>query len=204
VSTDFILPAGTFLLHQAGERFYAIADPRAKTYLVMDSEALLSALEGAAGIVDTQYQARVRHTDEKRAIAGYDCRKSIVTVTYARSIPFENDRVLVNRKNDVEVWHTEKLVSSAALDHLFFKFQRDKTGEVKKAVAPQIGFPMEVRFVVTQGEGTRKAPTVQPGSFEMKISEVKKEADLDSELFRIPPAGYRQTEKNPYFSSVAP
>ena len=206
LSPDFILPAGTFLEHQAGERFYAVADPRAKTYFVMDAGVLLDALEGAAGIVNTRYVASVRHTDEKKAIAGFPCRKSVVTVTYASSVPFENDRILVKGKNDIEVWHTGELVSKAAMDHLFFKFQRDKTGEVQKLLAPQIGFPMEVRFVVTHGEGTRQA-AVQPGSFEMKVTELKKEKDLDSELFRIPPAGYQQTGKSPIkgaAASVAP
>jgi hypothetical protein len=202
VSPDFLLPAGAFLLHQAGERFYAIADPRAKTYFVMDSGALLDALEGSAGIVNSRYVASVQNTDEKKTIAGYPCRKSVVTVTYASSVPFENDRILVKGNNDIEVWHTSELVSAAAMDHLFFKFQRDKTGEVQKALAPRIGFPMEVRFVVTHGEGTRQA-AVQPGSFEMKVTELKKAKDLDSELFRIPPAGYTQTGKSPIKAAAA-
>src|SRR5439155_16240338 len=74
LSTDSILPAGVFLLHQAGERFYAIADPRAKTYFVMDSGTLLDALEGAAGIVNSRYVASVRNTDEKNTIAVFPCR----------------------------------------------------------------------------------------------------------------------------------
>ena len=196
LSRDFILPAGTFLLHKAGDRFYAVADPQARTYFVMDAGALLDALEGAAGIVNSRYVAAVRHTDEKKTIAGYQARKSIVTVTYASSVPFENDRILVKGKNEIEVWHTGELVSEAGLDHLFFKFQRDKTGEVQKAIAPKIGFPLEVRFIVTQGEGAR-ATAVQPGSFEMKVTEVKVEKNLDSELFRIPPAGYKETGKSP-------
>jgi len=196
LSPDFILPAGTFLQHQAGERFYSVADPQAKTYFVMNSGTLLDALEGAAGIVNSKYEAGVQATQEKKTIAGFPCRKSIVTVTYASSVPFENDRILVKGKNDIEVWHTDELVSRAALDHLFFKFQRDKTGEVQKQIAPQIGFPMEVRFVVTHGEGARQA-AVQPGSFEMKVTELKKEKDLDSELFRIPPKGYKETGKSP-------
>src|SRR5262249_21546634 len=64
VSTDFVLPAGTYVQHKAGDRFYTIADPKAKTYLVMDAETLLSALEGGAGIVNSQYEAKVRHTAE--------------------------------------------------------------------------------------------------------------------------------------------
>ena len=202
LSTDFILPRGAFLLHKAGERFYAVADPQTKTYFAMDAGALLDALEGAAGIVNSRYVASVRHADEKKTIAGYRCRKSIVTVTYASSVPFENDRILVKGKNEIEVWHTSELVSEAALDHLFFKFQRDKTGEVQKAIAPKIGFPMEVRFVVTQGEGAR-ATAVQPGSFEMKVTELKQEKDLDSELFRIPPAGYKETGKSPIKGAAA-
>jgi hypothetical protein len=196
LSRDFILPAGTILLHKAGERFYAVADPQAKTYFAMDAGVLLDALEGAAGIVNSKYVAEVRDTDEKKTIAGHRARKSIVTVTYASSVPFENDRILVKARNEIEVWHTSELVSEAALDHFFFKFQRDKTGDVKKVIAPRIGFPLEVRFVVTQGEGAR-ATAVQPGSFEMKVTEVKTEKALDSELFRIPPAGYKETGKSP-------
>lgn len=202
VSTDFILPAGTLVMHKAGDRFYAIADPTAQTYLVMDSEQLLNALEGGAGILNSEYQAKVAHTPERKTIAGVACRKSIVTVTYVSSIPFENTRVLVQQKNDIEVWHTSDVVSPAAMDHFFFKFQRDKTGGVQKVLATEIGFPMEVNLVVTQGAGGKKA-TVQPGSLHMVVTEVKRDKTLDPELFRIPPAGYRKIEKNPYFKEGA-
>ncbi len=204
VSTDFILPAGTLILHKAGDRFYAIADPKAQTYLVMDAEGLLTALEGGAGIVNTRYEAKVLHTAEKKTVAGYLCKKSIVTVTYASTIPFENTTVLVQQKNDIEVWHTSNLVSAAALDHFFFKFQRDKTGTVQKTLAEEIGFPMEVNLVVTQGEGTgKKAAAAQPGSFHFVVTDVKVDKKLNGELFRIPPAGYRRIEKNPYFKDGA-
>ena len=153
--------------------YYVIADPREHTYVVMDSETLLNALEGGAGIVNTQYEAKVQHTDERKAIAGIPCRKSIVTVTYVSSIPLENDHVLVQQKNDIEVWHTSALVSSAATDHFFFKFQRDRTGLVQKAVSAEIGFPMEVDLVVTQGSG-RKAPAPAPGSLHMVVTDVKR------------------------------
>src|SRR5687767_7481165 len=69
ISTDFALPAGTIVLHRAGDKAYVVADPAAKTYAIMDAEALLSALEGGAGIVDSQYTARVAHTDDKKVIA---------------------------------------------------------------------------------------------------------------------------------------
>jgi hypothetical protein len=202
LSTDFILPQGTLVLHKAGEQYYAIADPREKTFLVMDSEALLNALEGGAGIENSQYEAKVQHTDERKTIAGLPARKSIVTVTYVSSIPFENDRLLVQQKNDIEVWHTSSLVSSAANDHFFFKFQRDKTGQVHKAVSTEIGFPLEVTMVATQGTG-KKATVPQAGSLHMLVTEVRKEARLDSELFRIPPAGFKRVEKNPYFAAGA-
>jgi hypothetical protein len=200
LSTDFILPAGTLILHKAGDRFYAIADPKAQTYLVMDAEGLLTALEGGAGIVNTQYQAKAELTAERKTIAGLPCKKSIVTVSYASTIPFENSTVLVQQKNDIEVWHTSSLVSSAALDHFFFKFQRDKTGTVQKVLAAEIGFPMEVNMVVTQGSGTgKKAASAQPGSLHFLVTDVKVDKKLDGELFRIPPAGYTRIEKNPYF-----
>lgn len=205
LSTDFVLPAGTVLLHKAGDRYYAIADMKAKTYIVMDAETLLNALEGGVGIVNTAYEARVAHTSEKKMIAGYACRKSVVTVTYVSSVPFENDRVLVQQKNDIDVWHTSDLVSTVALDHFFFKFQRDRTGAVQKALSMEIGFPMEVNFVVTQGApGAKKAAQVQPGSFHMLVTEVKVEKALDSELFRIPPAGFTRVEKNPFTGASLP
>jgi hypothetical protein len=189
-------------MHKAGEQFYAIADPKAKTYLVMDSETLLNALEGGAGIVNSEYQAKVQHTEERKTIAGYPARKSIVTVTYVSSVPFENDRILVQQKNDIEVWHTSSLVSRAATDHFFFKFQRDKTGQVHKAVSTELGFPLEVHLVTTQGTG-RKAAAPQAGAIHMLVTEVKQEPRLDSELFRIPPAGYKRVEKLPNFTAGA-
>ena len=202
LSTDFVLPAGTLVMHKAGDRYYVIADPKEKTYLVMDAEVLLDVIEGGAGVVNSQYEAHVRHTDEHKTIAGVPCRKSVVTVNYISSIPLDNDRVAVQQHNDIEVWHTSTLISSAAMDHFFFKFQRDRTGQVQKAVSSEIGFPMEVTVVVTQGSGRRSALPA-PGSLHMVVTEVKKEPRLDSDLFRIPPAGYRRVEKSPYFAAGA-
>jgi hypothetical protein len=196
VSSSALLPAGTLLLHKAGDRAYVLADPRQRTYAVMDGEALLDVVEGTAGVVDTQYEARVRHTDEKRDIAGYPARKSIVTVSYVSAVPFETSEVKVQRKADIEVWHTYGVVSMAAVDHLFFKFQRDKTGAVRDAVAREIGFPLEVKMVVTQGSGPKAA--VQPGSVHVLVKELRKDAKLDADLFRIPPAGYRRVERLPF------
>jgi hypothetical protein len=204
LSTDFVLPAGTVVLHKAGDKFYVIADPKAKTYHVMDSAQLLSALEGGAGIVNSAYDASVRHTEEKKVIAGLNCRKSIVTVSYASTIPLENDRILVQQKNEIEVWHTSALVSSAAMDHLFFKFQKDKTGVVQKTLAQEIGFPMEVNFVITQAGAGKKTQEAQPGSFHMLVSDVKQEKKLDSGLFFIPPPEFRRLERSPYFAAAAP
>jgi hypothetical protein len=200
LSTDSILPAGTLVLHKAGEKFYVIADPKAQTYVVMDSQALLEALEGSGGVVNTQYEARVQHTDERKLIAGVPCRKSVVVVTYVSSIPLENDRVSVQQKNEIEVWHTSELVSSAALDHFFFKFQQDKTGVVQKTVSSEIGFPMEVNMVVTQGTGKKSGA---PGALRMAVTEVGRAPRLDAALFSIPPAGYRRTDKNVYFATGA-
>lgn len=202
LSTGSVLPAGTLVQHKAGERLYVIADPQQQTYLVMDSQALLEALEGSGGVINTQYEARVDHTDERKVIAGLPCRKSVLVVTYVSSIPLENDRVSVQQRSDVEVWHTSALVSSAAIDHLFFKFQQDRTGAVQKAVASEIGFPMSVDIVVTQGLA-RKGSTPGPGSLHMEVTEVRREPRLDADLFRIPPAGYRRTEKNVYFATGA-
>lgn len=202
LSTDSVLPPGTLVMHKAGDRAYVIADPLERSYLVMDSQALLEALEGSGGVVNTQYEARVEHTGERKVIAGLPCRKSVVVVSYISSIPLENDRVSVQQKSDVTVWHTSALVSSAALGHLFFKFQQDRTGAVQKAVSSEIGFPMAVDFVVTQGAG-RKNAVPAPGSLHMEVTEVRREPRLEAELFRIPPAGYRRTDKNAYFATGA-
>jgi hypothetical protein len=201
LSTDFPLPAGSLIYHKAGDKLYAIADPKTKTYAVMDSAALLNALEGGAGIENSQYQVKVQHTPEKRKIAGFDCRKSVVTVTYVSSIPLENDRVLVQKKNDVVVWHTSQLVSSAGMDHLFFKFQRDKTGNCRKVLAAEIGFPMDVSFTVT-GPAGATAATPQPGSFHMAVTAVKT-VKVERDTFRIPPAGYQKVNKNPFAGAAA-
>lgn len=203
VSTDFILPPGTVVLHRAGDKAYVIADPKARTYAVMDAEALLDALEGGAGILDSQYSAQMRHMDDRKVIAGQSCRKSIVTVSYVSSMPLENSRIAVQQKNDVEIWHTSGLNSAAALDHFFFKYQRDKTGEVRKTMAQGIGFPMEVRMVVTQAGSGKKAGAAQPGSVHATVTEFRKEAKLDSGLFRIPPEGYTRVERLPYFAAAA-
>jgi hypothetical protein len=203
VSTDFVLPAGTVLLHRAGDKAYVVADPGTKTYAVMDAEVLLAALEGGAGILNSQYAARILHTDDRKTIAGLPARKSVVTVSYVTSMPLENDRILVEQKNDIEIWHTSGLSSAAAMDHFFFKFQRDKTGEVRRTVAQEIGFPLEVKFVVTQAGTGPKAATVQPGSLHATVTDLKKEPKLDATLFRIPPAGYRRVDRLPFFGAAA-
>jgi Domain of unknown function (DUF4412) len=197
VSTDFPLPAGTLVYHKAGEKPYLIADPKTRTYVVLDAETLLNALEGGAGIENNQYQVKVEHTGEKKTIAGYECRKSVARVTYVSSIPLENDRVLVQQKNDVVVWHTSQLVSSAGMDHLFFKFRRDKTGEAQKVLGGEIGFPMEVSFTVTQATPGPKAATPQPGSFHMIVTEAKGDK-VDPAVLQLPPAGYQKVDKNPF------
>jgi len=201
VSTDFVLPAGSLVMHKAGDRFYVIADPKSQSYVVMDAGDLFKALEGGAGIVNTAYDAKVVHTFERKDIAGFPSRKSIVTVTYAASIPLENERIMVQQQNDIEIWHTSHLVSSAALEHLFFKFQQDRTGAVRKIVSADIGFPMEIHFVVTQ-QGAKKGTPPQAGSFHMVVTEVKQEKKLASSLFAIPPPGYRKLDKNPYFAAA--
>lgn len=199
LSTDFLLPQGTRLLHRAGDRFYVIADPKQKTYVAMDSGDILKALEGGAGILNSGYQAKVVHTQEWKDVAGLRCRKSIVTVTYASSVPFENERVMVQQKNDIEVWHTSDVVAKVAMDHLFFKFQQDKTGAVKRVFEEDIGFPAEVSFVVSQAGGKAGGP--QSGSFHSVVTELRKEKKLDGALFQIPPAGYRRVERSPYFTN---
>jgi hypothetical protein len=199
LSTDFLLPQGTRILHKAGDRFYVIADPKQKTYVVMDSWELLTALEGGIGIVNSGYDAKVAHTQEWKDVAGLRCRKSILTVAYASSIPFENERVMVQQKNDIEVWHSGDVVSSVAMDHLFFKFQQDKVGTVRRVIEQDLGFPAEVRFVVTQATAKTGAP--QAGSFHSVVTEFRKEPKLEGALFQIPPEGYRKLERNPYFAA---
>ena len=201
LSTDFVLPAGALVMHKSGDRFYIIADPKAQSYVVMDAADLLTALEGGVGVINTAYDAKVAHTDERKEIAGYPCRKSIATVTYAASVPLENERIMVQQQNDIEIWHTSHLVSGSALEHLFFKFQQDRTETCRKAIRAEIGFPMEIRFVVTQ-QGAKKGTPPQPGSFHMIVTDVKQEKKLASSQFAIPPAGYRKVDKNPYFAAA--
>jgi hypothetical protein len=201
LSTDFIVPAGTVALHRAGDRFYVLADPKARTYVVMDAADLLTALEGGQGIVNTAYDARVVHTDERKTIIGLPAKKSVLTVTYASSIPFENTHMLVQQQNEIEIWHTAHLVSAGARDHLFFKFQQDRTGTVRKVVTEEIGFPLEVRFVI-KPKDAKKDAAPQPGSFRMSVSEVKTDKRLPAELFDIPPKGFKRLDKNPYFAGA--
>jgi hypothetical protein len=204
LSPDFILPEGTLIIHKAGERSYFILDPKAKTYVAMDADALINALEGGVGIVNRQYEAKVEHTAEKKTVAGLQCRQSKIYVSYVSSIPVENDKVLVQQKNLVDVCHTSQLVSSAAMDHFFFKYQRDTTGAVQRAIGADIGFPLEVNTVVTQGATNNpKAKAARPGSLKMVVTEVKQDKALDVALFRIPPAGYRKLDRAPYFAPGA-
>jgi hypothetical protein len=170
----------------------------------MDAETLLDALEGGAGIVDSQFTASVLHTDEKKPIAGLLARKSIVTVAYVTSMPLENDRILVQQKNEVEIWHTSGLSSAAAMEHFFFKFQRDKTGEVRRALSKEIGFPLDVKMVVKQAGTGPRAATVQPGSLHATVTDLKQEPKLDASLLRIPPAGYKRVDRLPFFGAPRP
>jgi len=202
VSDGFILPRGTLVLHDAGARHYVIADPKAKTFVIMDASKLVAALEGSLGVVNSEYQARARHTHESKEIAGVPCRKAILEVTYASSIPFENDHIVIAQKNEIEIWHAPPAVPTAALEHLLFKYQQDRTGQLKRVLSQDIGFPMEIRCIVTPAAADAKQ-TPQAGSFEMKVTEVKVDRHLDPELFRLPPAGYRQLERNPYFAAAA-
>jgi hypothetical protein len=201
LSGDFLLPAGTEIMHKAGNRYFAILDPAKKTFVPMDAADLLAALEGGAGIENSQFDAKVQHTREKKDIAGISCRKSIVTIKYVSAVPIENEKVFVQKKNDIEVWHTPDLPSAAAQDHLFFKFQSDKTGVVKKVLQTEIGFPMEVRLVATQ-VGAKKGETLEPGSFHWVVTEAKV-GKMEKALFQIPPEGYSKLAKNPYFKSLA-
>jgi hypothetical protein len=197
LSEDFVLPKGMLVMHKAGNQHYAIVDQDQKTFLPMDAETVLAALEGGAGVENSQYEANVKHSAEKKEIAGLECRKSVVTVSHVSSIPFENDRVFVQVKNDIEVWHTTRIPSSAALEHLFFRFHRDKSGTVRQVLADEIGFPMEVNLVTTQGKGQKASPG-QPGSFHMVVTEVT-QGTFEADDFRIPPKGYTRIAKNPYF-----
>ena len=197
LSTDFQLPAGTVIQHEAGSRFYVIADPKAQTYVVMDVEGILRALEGGIGIENSEYSAKVRHTGEKKVVAGVPSRQSILTVNYVSAIPFENEKVLVRQTNEIEVWHTSDFVSKALLDHFFFKFQRDKTGTVQKVVAAELGFPLEMAMSITQGSGAKVRTA---GTLRMAVSGLRRDKKLSEALFRMPPAGFKKLDRNPYFA----
>jgi hypothetical protein len=200
LSTDFVLPAGTVVLHQAGARFYVIADPESRTWVKMDAGNILNALEGGLGVVNTEYKAKLEHSMERRQVGGLDCRKSILSVTYASAIPFESESILVQQKNDIEIWHTSALASAALLDHFFFKFDRDKSGAVHKLASAELGFPVEMTMTVSAGAADRKAAG---GTLRMSVRDIRREKKLDAELFRLPPAGYRQLERSPYFKAAA-
>jgi hypothetical protein len=203
VSTDFFLPAGTVILHQAGAKFYVIADPKAKTYVVMDAEGVLKALEGGIGIVNSEYTAKVQHGSEKKQVGPATARRSVVTVGYVSAIPFENDQVMVQQTNEIEVWHTSDYLSRALLDHFFFKFQRDKTGTVQRVVTAELGFPLEMSMTISHGGGGKK-PAAAAGSLRMAISEVRSDKRLDPALFDIPPAGYKKADRSPFGSAARP
>ncbi len=200
VSPGFALPPGTLVMHEAGQRSYVLANPKDRTFVVMDAEALVNAVEGTMGVVDNEYQARVQHLRETKLIAGHLCSRSKLIVTYASSIPFESDRILVQQKNEVEIWHTPSGVAVAALDHLFFKFRGDRTGQVQKVVGQELGFPLEITFVGTPAAAGAKA-TAQPGSFHMVVTDIQADR-LEPALFTIPPEGFRRLERNPYFARV--
>jgi hypothetical protein len=202
VSTDFVLPAGTVILHEAGARFYVIADPKEKTYVVMEADGIMSALEGGLGIVNSEYQASVKHTLEKKPCGAFGCRKSLVTVKYVSTIPFENDKVFVQQANELEVWHTSDLLSSALLDQFFFKFDRDRTETVQKLVKAELGFPMEMTLTVQPPPSAKRA-TVSAGTVHIAVSDLRVDKKMDAELLRIPPAGYRRLDRNPYFKNAA-
>jgi hypothetical protein len=201
LSTDSVLPAGTVILHEAGARFYVVADPKEKTFIVTEADALLNALEGGLGIVNTEYQATIKHTLEKKPCGAFNCRKSVVTVKYASAIPFENDKIYVQQANDVEVWHTPDLVSSALLDQFFFKFDRDRTQTVQKLVKTELAFPMEMTLTI-QPPPTAKKATTPGGTVRMVVSELRADKKLEAELFRLPPAGYKRLDRNPYFKGA--
>jgi hypothetical protein len=201
LSKGFFLPPGTLVLHETGARFYVIANPVDKTFVVMDAEVLVAALEGSMGVVNSEYQARVHHSHEQKEVAGYGCHKAVFEITYASSIPFESDRILVAQKNEIEIWHTPSAIAADVLEHLLFKFRQDRTGQVQKVLAQDIGFPLEMRFVVTPASaGAGAAP--QAGSFAMQVTDLKVVRDLDPGLFQIPPAAYRKLERNPYLDDA--
>jgi hypothetical protein len=91
-------------------------------------------------------------------------------------------------------------VSAVAMDHLFFKFQQDKVGAVRRVIEQDLGFPAEVKFVVTQAGAKTAAP--QAGSFHSVVTEFRKEKKLEGAMFQIPPADYRRLERNPYFAAA--
>jgi hypothetical protein len=201
VSTDFVLPEGTVILHEGGAKYYVLADPKEKTYVIMDAEGLMNALEGGLGIVDAEYQASVEHTSQKKQVGDFSCRKSVVTVKYVSAIPLENEKVYVQQANDIEVWHTFDLVGASMLDQFFFKFERDKTRTVQKLAATELGFPLEMTMVIAGPAAGRKTSSTG-GTVHMSVGELRVEKRLDPELFRIPPAGYKRLDRNPYFKNA--
>ena len=202
LSTDSVLPAGTLVMHKAGDRLYVIADPQQRTYVVMDSQALLEALEGSGGVVNTQYEARVQHTDERKVIAGLPCRKSVLVVSYISSIPLENDRV--SRAAE------KRRRGLAHVGPRLLRRPRSALLQVPAGPHRRRAEGRRVRDRLPDGGRLRRHPgrraegaVPAPGSLHMEVTEVRREPRLDAELFRIPPAGYRRTDKNVYFATGA-
>lgn len=196
LSTDFLLPEGSKVYHKRGEATFLLADPAAKTYYPMGTASLMAALEGGAGIVNSQYDARVEHSDEKQKLVGLECRRSTVRVSYASAVPLENDTVYVQRRVEMTVWHTHEIPSSAFVEHVFFQYQSDAAQRVKNTLLSELGFPMQLDFVLTR-EGA-KGRKEEPGSFRLKVREAQVQVALDPELFKLPPAGFRRLDRNPY------
>lgn len=192
VSTDFMLPAGTFVLHRAGTNAYVVGDPATRTFIETDANGLLEAIEGGAGIRPEGYAAQVAHSQETKTIAGKACRKSTVTVTYQTPIPFESGRVMMPHTNEIEVWHTTEIASPSALEPFFLKFRRAEAQSVERVLTKELGFPLEVRLTAIHGRGAKRTPS---GTIRMLVTELKTEANADPDLFRMPPRGYTKSDK---------
>lgn len=196
LSTDFLLPAGTKVYHKRGDDQFLLADPQQKTYYPMGIPSLMAALEGGAGIVNSQYEARVEHSQEKQKLVGLECRRSTVNISYASAVPLENDQVFIQRRVAMTVWHTFEIPGSAFVEHVFFQYQSDAAKRVRNTLLSELGFPMQIDFVLSR-EGA-KGRKEEPGSLRLRVTEAQVQVALEPELFKLPPAGFRRLDRNPY------
>jgi hypothetical protein len=60
-----------------------------------------------------------------------------------------------------------------------------------------------MEMTMTVGSASARKNAGSGGSLRMAVRDVRRDKKLDAELFRIPPAGYKRLDRNPYFKDAA-